>query len=68
MLRCVSDARLDQVNVALRHDIEAPVGAFLTAQVLDHHAAFEARIRHKLAQRLLQRPFQNLGTGVEIPP
>src|SRR5919108_3958804 len=62
----IDDARLDQVNVALREDIEAPVRAFLAPHVLDHDTALETGVGDKLAQRLLHGSFQDLGTGVFV--
>src|SRR5439155_1082614 len=49
----IDDARLDKVDVGLRHDVEAPVGAFLSPQVLNYDAAFETSVGDKLSQRLL---------------
>jgi hypothetical protein len=42
------------------------VGAFLAAEVFDYDAAFEASVGDKLAQRLLQRTFENLGTCSDV--
>src|SRR5262252_1559567 len=59
-LRRIDDALLDEVNVVLGHDVEAPVGALLAAQVLDHNAALEPGVADQLTDRLFERAPQDI--------
>src|SRR5260370_190151 len=61
-----SIAGLHQIDVLLAEHVEAPAGPGFAAQVLHHDAALEARIRHELAQRLLQRTPEDLSADLLI--
>src|SRR5881409_2128847 len=59
-LRRVDDARLQHVHKLHGLGVEAPGGHRLGLDLLDHDAALEARVLDDLADRLLERPLDDL--------
>src|SRR3989442_1573318 len=62
----IDDPRLEHVHEPHRFGVEAPRGHRLGLHLLDHDAPLQARVLDDLADRLLERPLDDVGADLLV--